>query len=245
MLVRQGDARSTAVDQRLAGTLAAIAGAMNAAAFQALGFFSANMTGNVSSLSIRLSFSDLPDAAFYLSIILTFISGAVASSLLINLGRRKQIPGIYALSILAEAALMALLAVVGPVLPRPAHGSVLVLGLSFLMGLQNAVVTRISGARVRTTHVSGMATDIGIELGVLLDVATGREPPVDGRAARSKLQLHVTTVLSFLIGGVIGVLTYERLGDGLMLICSGVLAIIAVPQAIKAGRARSRQISPD
>jgi uncharacterized membrane protein YoaK (UPF0700 family) len=33
----------------------------------------------------------------------------------------------------------------------------------FLMGLQNAVVTRISNARVRTTHVSGTATDIGIE----------------------------------------------------------------------------------
>jgi uncharacterized membrane protein YoaK (UPF0700 family) len=43
------------------------------------------------------------------------------------------------------------------------RGSILILGLSFLMGIQNAVVPRISDARVRTTHVSGMSTDIGIE----------------------------------------------------------------------------------
>ena len=32
------------------------------------------------------------------------------------------------------------------------------------MGLQNALVTRVSGAVVRTTHMTGVLTDIGIEL---------------------------------------------------------------------------------
>ncbi|MGO8462711.1 DUF1275 family protein, partial [Rhizobium ruizarguesonis] len=50
----------------------------------------------------------------------------------------------------------------------------LVPGLAFLMGLQNAVVKRISDARVRTTHVSGMATDLGIELGIAFDILCGR-----------------------------------------------------------------------
>ena len=45
--------------------------------------------------------------------------------------------------------------------------------------LQNAVVTHISDARVRTTHVSGMATDIGIELGTAFDILRGREKGID------------------------------------------------------------------
>jgi len=38
--------------------------------------------------------------------------------------------------------------------------------LCFIMGLQNAVITKISHAEIRTTHVTGLVTDVGIELGV-------------------------------------------------------------------------------
>lgn len=37
--------------------------------------------------------------------------------------------------------------------------------LCFIMGMQNATITKISGARIRTTHATGMITDIGIEVG--------------------------------------------------------------------------------
>ncbi len=51
MLIKEGESRSSEIDSRLAVSLAAIAGAVNAATFRAAGFFSANMTGNVSSVS--------------------------------------------------------------------------------------------------------------------------------------------------------------------------------------------------
>ncbi len=66
------------------------------------------------------------------------------------------------------------------------------------MGLQNAVVTRISDARVRTTHVSGMATDIGIELGIAFDILRGRDRETDAAHNRSKLRLHLYTIAAFL-----------------------------------------------
>ena len=47
MLTREGSNRNELIDRRLAAYLAAVAGALNAAAFSAVGFFSANMTGNV------------------------------------------------------------------------------------------------------------------------------------------------------------------------------------------------------
>ncbi|MGC1302876.1 MAG: YoaK family protein [Caulobacteraceae bacterium] len=236
MLISQGDARSIDVDRRLAWILAAVAGALNAAAFRAVGFFSANMTGNVSSLSAHLAAGDLVMGAFYLAIVVAFILGAGFSTLLINLGRRRRIHAIYAFSILAEATLLALLGCADFWLPAASRGAVLVLGLSFLMGLQNAVVTRISEARVRTTHVSGMATDIGIELGMLLDIARGREGPAEAAPVRARLRLHAQTVLAFLAGGVAGVVLYRSIGGFLLIAAAAVLFGVALSGIIRLRR---------
>lgn len=233
MLIRQGRDRNSDVDRRLACTLAAIAGALNTAAFYAVGFFSANMTGNVSALSNHLALGDLANGAFFLLIVGAFILGALVSTLLINVGRRRNIGGIYAFSILAEGMMLALLGCAELWLPQAHRGSVLILCLSFLMGLQNAVVTRISDARVRTTHVSGMATDIGIELGMLFDIARGAERSEDGRKFATRLRLHGQSVLSFLAGGIAGVLIYRVVGDLLLLGAAAVLLAIAVPGIIR------------
>ena len=238
MLVRQGPDRTHRIDRHLAGTLAAIAGAVNVAAFQAVGFFAANMTGNASSASDRAAFGEFRAAAFLLLIVVTFIAGAATSTLLINMGRRRDMRGIYALSILVEGILMAVLSLADLLLLPDWRGPVLVLGLSFLMGLQNAVVTRISNARVRTTHISGMATDIGIGLGLLVDIARGREPEADKQAVLATLRLHGMTVICFLAGGLAGGLLYRLVGIMLLLGCAALLLLIALPEALKATAAK-------
>ncbi|MFC0085322.1 YoaK family protein [Dyella flava] len=224
------------MDRRLACILAAIAGALNTAAFHAVGFFSANMTGNVSSLSDHAALGDWWVSLFYLSIVLAFVLGASVSTLLINAGRRRNIRSIYAISILAEATLMVLLGGAELLIPSMARGPVLILGLSFLMGIQNAVVTRISDARVRTTHISGMSTDIGIELSMLFDIARGRERQAEAAPYRSKLRLHVQTVLSFLAGGIAGVVVYQAIGTRLLFATAALLFMMA-GQAILRSRA--------
>lgn len=228
MLVREGDERTDTIDLWLACCLAGIAGALNAAAFYAVGFFSANMTGNISILSDHLALSQWATALFYATIFLMFITGALCAGLMINEGRRRRMRRIYAFGILAEAVLLAALG--GADLWLTDHWRVpgVVLGLAFLMGFQNAIGTRISGARVRTTHVSGLATDIGIELAAAIDAARGRDIEDDAVRNVGKLRLHVGTVLSFLLGGVAGVVLY-RASSGYMIILSGaILAAIAV-----------------
>ena len=228
MLIRQGGARTAGADRRLACTLAAVAGALNTAAFQAVGFFAANMTGNVSTLSDQIGLGRWLIGAFYLLIVCAFIAGAAMSTQLISAGRRRGVHGIYAFSILAEAILMALLGCAELALPHQARGQVMVLGLSFLMGLQNAAVTHISDARVRTTHISGMATDIGIELSMLFDIARLRESQTYGPSFRSRLRLHGQTVLSFLGGGVIGILVYRQIGSLILFPTAAVLLALAL-----------------
>ncbi|MGV1760552.1 YoaK family protein [Rhizobium sp. A22-96] len=228
MLISQGAARSERINLQLACSLAGIAGALNAAAFYAVGFFSANMTGNVSSLSDHLATMQWLAAAFYFAIVVTFIAGSTLSSLLINAGRRRGIEAIYAYSILAEAILLVPLGAADLWLNVDWRSSLEVLGLAFLMGLQNATVTRLSDARVRTTHVSGMATDIGVELGMLVDIWRGRESQSLAADNRSKLALHLGTISAFLIGGIAGVMAYRIVGGYLLLICAVVLLAISL-----------------
>ncbi|MDR3446681.1 YoaK family protein [Dyella sp.] len=220
--------------------MAAIAGALNTAAFHAVGFFSANMTGNVSALSDRAATADWRASVFYLSIVLAFVVGASVSTLLINAGRRRRIRSVYAIGILSEALLMTTLGCTELLIGPHQKGPTLILGLSFLMGIQNAVVTHISDARVRTTHVSGMSTDIGIELSMLLDIALGREPTEQAAPYRMKLRLHTQTVLSFLAGGVVGVILYQSIGNQLLFAAAAVLFAIAGSAIIRAHTQENR-----
>ena len=83
--------------------------------------------------------------------------------------------------------------------------------LCFTMGLQNAIITKISAAQIRTTHVTGMVTDIGIELGKLVYRNRRRgEPPV--RADLGKLGMLAGLVGLFFAGGMLGAAGYLTLG---------------------------------
>jgi uncharacterized membrane protein YoaK (UPF0700 family) len=235
MLLHRDEPRSLAADRHLAWSLAGIAGGLNAAGFYAVGLYSSNMTGNVSALADQVALGDFAAGALYLAIVCTFIIGAMVSAILINAGRRRRLAGIYAFSILAEALLLAALGCVDLWLFGEGRGPALVFGLSFLMGLQNAVVTRLSDARVRTTHVTGMITDIGIELGNLADIAWHRGHGVaEANFNRDKLRLHIETVLSFLAGGVLGVLGYRQFGAWLLFAGALALLLLALPVILAA-----------
>jgi VIT1/CCC1 family predicted Fe2+/Mn2+ transporter len=72
-----------------------------------------------------------------------------------------------------------------------------------------------------------MATDIGIELGILLDTARGHKPDASTDNNRIKLQLHVQTVLFFLLGGIVGVVVYQLIGSQLLFAAAAVLFALA------------------
>lgn len=215
MLIREGLERNQSIDIRLASLLGCAAGAMNAAAFFAVGFFSANMTGNVSTLSEKIASGSYASAMFYLSILLAFILGSVGSSLMIAKGRRRT-RKIYAYALVLEAVIIGLVGVADLWVAAGWRVSVVVLGLAFAMGFQNAVSTLISSARVRTTHVSGLITDIGIEISGLL-ASLGKSGSREKALYLTNLQLHLVTGISFLVGGIGGVMLYRIMGGYLQL----------------------------
>ena len=105
--------------------------------------------------------------------------------------------------------------------------------LCFIMGLQNAIITKLSNAEVRTTHITGMVTDIGIELGRLIYFNRNRHddmPPV--RANRQRLRINLLMVMSFFIGGLSGAAGFKHFGFiATVPLAALLLALALVPMA--------------
>ncbi|MBN3724179.1 YoaK family protein [Burkholderia sp. Ac-20379] len=207
-------ARSDASNRRLGRVLAFVAGAANAGGFFAVGQYTSHMSGIVSSLADNLAIGELDVVAAAISSLVAFLAGSATSAILINWGRRKRLASLYAIPLLLEATLLLMFGLLGAqlethhVLFAPAT----VCLLCYVMGLQNAMITKISKAEIRTTHVTGLVTDIGIELGKLLywNAGSAAEPAV--RADRRKLALLGSLLLSFLVGGLAGASGFRHLG---------------------------------
>ncbi len=230
MLIRVGDERTKSIDLALAGIMSSVAGALNAVGFLAAGSFTANMTGNVSAFADHLANGQLILALSFLGLLGAFISGALLAALAVQFGETRHSRSIYALLVTCEALLLVGIALIVPPRPEGPQEVALVFSLSFIMGLQNATTTLISRARVRTTHVSGMATDIGIEIAALIGDPTAQQ------AARPKLKLHSLTLFCFAAGGFFGAVLFGLIGSGLFLFAAALLVIIAVPELIRAHR---------
>lgn len=229
MLGKTGAARTARIDLTLAAVLSFAAGALNAVGFTIAGSFTANMTGNVSMLAEELAAGRLMLALSFGGLVVAFVAGATAAALAIQWGEARGMRAIYALAILGEGLLVLFLGAALLHWPGSAKDTHTVIVLSFALGVQNAVTTVISRARVRTTHVSGMATDLGIELAAMVGPQDAR------REALPKLGLHGLTLACFTLGGVLGALGYAMIGDPLFLGAGTVLIAVALPEALHSG----------
>lgn len=209
-----GRERSQEADRHLGLTLAFVAGAVNAGGFLAVSQYTSHMTGIVSSVADNLALGRMALVRGGLEALGAFVAGAAFSSVLINWARRRGLHGQYALALLAEAALLLAFGVAGARIDRAASlsASATVLLLCFIMGLQNAIITKVSEARIRTTHVTGLVTDLGIELGKLAYWNITPEHGAPVRADRQKMALLGSLLALFALGGTTGALGFKYVG---------------------------------
>jgi uncharacterized membrane protein YoaK (UPF0700 family) len=211
-----GNERTQAANRELAHFLAFIAGAANAGGFVAVKQYTSHMSGIVSAMADATAVEDAGLVAAGASALLAFLAGAACTAILVNWGRRRELKSEYALPMMLEAALLLCFGLMGGHL---AHHEWFVVPttvalLCFTMGLQNAIITKISQAEIRTTHVTGMVTDIGIELGKALywNRRGVDEKHTAVRSDPEKLWLLISLVGLFFIGGVVGAVGFKRAG---------------------------------
>lgn len=229
------DERTARSDRHLGFGLAFIAGATNAGAFLAVGLYTSHMTGLVSSIADHLVLGELALAVSALGAVLSFLFGAMTSAFMINFARRRAMRSQYALPLLLEAGLLLAFGLIGarlatvPGLFVPAT----VMLLCFMMGLQNAVITKISGSVVRTTHLTGVITDLGIELGRLLYWNRSARPTGERVVAdRDRLRVLVLLCAFFLLGGISGALGFKHVGYALTIPLAALLIAMSIVPVI-------------
>jgi uncharacterized membrane protein YoaK (UPF0700 family) len=138
----------------------------------------------------------------------------------------------YALPLLLEAGLLLVFGLMGATLNRqtPFAVPLTVLVLAFTMGLQNAVMSKISASQIRTTHMTGVITDMGIELGKLLYWNQASCPPeLRVRADHIKLRLYAILLGAFMTGGIVGAAGFKYLGFVWVLPMAGLLLLMSLP----------------
>jgi uncharacterized membrane protein YoaK (UPF0700 family) len=214
-----GRHRTETGDERLGTILAFVAGAINAGGFLAVGYYTSHMSGIVSSIADFLVLHRWAAALISALSVFSFFSGAVTSSLLINWARRKGLHSEFALTLMLEAVLLLLFGLLAWEI------EVTVALLCFTMGLQNSLITKISHAEIRTTHVTGIVTDLGIECGRFLFERTTH---TEARFHLKKVILLGRLLAGFLLGGITGALVFKWAGFITVLPFSLLLALIAI-----------------
>ena len=205
--------RTAQSNLRLGVTLSFVAGATNAGGFLAVGHYTSHMTGVVSSVADNLVLGQITLALAGLLALVAFMGGAMTTAWMVNWALRRKLQSAYARPLLLESALLLVFGLFGTGINFFAGLFVplTVLVLCFIMGLQNAVITKISNSEIRTTHITGLVTDLGIELGKMLYVnRLHLATPVV--ANRHKLRLHSKLIGSFFVGGLLGALGFKSLG---------------------------------
>jgi uncharacterized membrane protein YoaK (UPF0700 family) len=206
--------------------LAFVAGFVNV-----IGFLSVNhqsithLTGTTSMLAAEIGQGNQAQAFHYAASILAFLVGTVLSGMIIRdshfkLGRRYGVVlGLESLLLFASA-------------PMLSHD----LGYGIYLaacacGLQNAMITIYSGAVVRTTHLSGMFTDLGIFLGHAM-CGTPFDP--------NRLRLCVIVISGFFIGGVGGTLVFRQISFNALYVPATVIGAAAVIYSVRMAQSRAR-----
>jgi uncharacterized membrane protein YoaK (UPF0700 family) len=237
-----GRQRTVTANRQLGLVLAAVAGAINAGGFLAVQQYTSHVTGMMSALADNLVLGH-PRVVLTGAVgVLAFLLGAMGCAMLVNFARRHRLSSEYALPLLLEAVLILCFGLLGARLARiegllvPAT----VVLLCFIMGLQNAVVSKLSQAVIRTTHMTGIVTDLGIELGKLAYWNRDPDPELHVVADRERLAVLAGLLACFLGGGIAGALGFKYLGYVSTVPLAVLLAALALVPAIDDWKDRLR-----
>lgn len=172
-----------------------------------------HMTGNVSMLAMDLVDWKVHNIIYLVFVIVCFVLGSFYSGFILGnsqfqLGRRYGIPlSLVALFIFISWLLL-------PYFPR--YG---LLWACAAMGIQNAMVSHYKGTIIRTTHLSGVLTDIGLALGY-----KARGLPLDKR----RIILHLLILIGFFLGGVAAALIHPLLSIQAFLVPATLSLILSI-----------------
>jgi uncharacterized membrane protein YoaK (UPF0700 family) len=181
------------------------AGFVNAAGYLAFSILTTNVTGHAALFAERIAFQDWATAQVIALWMVLFLAGAFVSTFILSLIGYNQRYS-YSVPIVFEILILAFSAVYGGRYDGTLLSKEVFAGsLLFAMGMQNSLVSMISGSVVRTTHLTGTFTDLGIEL-----AQSVRGDVADPAALRSKIKLRLAIIFFFMLGAIAGAYLFKQ-----------------------------------
>ena len=207
MFRHQGKTRTLVHNLRIASLLSFVAGIVNVTGFFAVQRLTTNVTGHFAFFVDEIFKLNFWQSFIYFLYIFFFFSGSFVSSFLIEIMSRKDDHYIYVVPASVECVILFVVGFFGQELISKSPNTI-AFSLLFVMGLQNSLVTTISSASVRTTHLTGLFTDLGIDLSQLFFYKAKEQR----YKLISSIKLRLTIITFFFTGGIIGGILYSEIG---------------------------------
>jgi uncharacterized membrane protein YoaK (UPF0700 family) len=218
MFRHHGKARTLSHNRKIASLLSFVAGAVNVAGFLSVQRLTTNITGHFAFFVDEVFKLDFLGSLVFFAYIIFFFLGSYISSMLVETVARKTERWMYAIPVLLEALILSSIAAVHETWVAD-HTNLIACSLLFAMGLQNSLVTKISSAMVRTTHLTGLFTDLGIELSQL----PYYKVPQQRDKLLTTIRLRLRIITFFFLGGIAGGIFYSYIGIHVLAIPASLL----------------------
>lgn len=218
MFRHQGNKRTLQHNLGVASILSFVAGIVNVAGFLAVQRLTTNVTGHFAFFVDEIFKLDFREAFIYFLYIFFFFLGSFLSNILVEIVSKINETLIYVIPIIIESFILILVAIFGQTLIVESP-NLLAFSLLFAMGLQNSLVTTISNAVVRTTHLTGLFTDLGIELSQLFFYKLQEQK----EKLYSSIKLRLTIISCFFFGGILGGVVYPTIHLYVLAIAGAIL----------------------
>lgn len=203
MFRHRGKSRTFKHNLYLAIILSLVAGVVNIAGVLSVSVLTTNVTGHFAYFAEHFFKGNYQVALMFLAYILCFLLGAFTSNFLIEIANTRKPKLAHAAPMLIEISILTACTFITT--HTALAGNAVACLLLFAMGLQNALVTQVSQNIVRTTHLTGLFTDLGIELSQLFFYKKLEERYRLGKS----IGLRFAIIFSFFAGCLAGGFLYQ------------------------------------
>lgn len=228
MFRHKGKNRTLKHNLRIASLLSFVAGMVNVAGFLAVQQLTTNVTGHFAFFVEEIYRLNAWRGMVYFLFVFFFLFGSFLSGLLMEFTSRKNERYVFVMPVMIEAAILFSVALSGEYLISENPNLIAYL-LLLAMGFQNSLVTMISNSVVRTTHLTGLFTDLGIELSQLFFY----KQPAQKKKLFSSVKLRLTIIICFLLGGVFSGVFYSSYGLHVLFLATALLLMGLLYDQIK------------
>lgn len=201
MLRKAKDDRTLKENLMLASSTAFVSGVTNVAGVIAFLAFTSNITGHVANLAKHVVERNFREIVIFFIWLLLFFAGAFVSNFIVRSAHSRSRYHAHAIPMVLEIIMLLCVAIYGyhfydeTLLEREA----IIGAILFSMGLQNSLVSHISGGLIKTSHLTGLFTDLGADMAELVYRQSSATD-----AVRHRILIRLTILGFYFMGGVAG-----------------------------------------